>query len=111
MDSLNKNRAVLGFYFVLFVWFGLVSEGRVEQEHMTTVRFHRSISEFFYLVNILMINFKDKTGRSFLVCSARRRGEALYHSYGRYEEPLNGSLLFMSSNEVRSILVCGTGLH
>lgn len=34
-----------------------------------------------------------------------------YRSYGRYEEPLNGSVLFMRSNEVRSILVCGTGLH
>lgn len=45
------------------------------------------------------------------VLCARVRSEALYHSYGRYEEPLNGSLLFMGSNEVRSILVCGTGLH
>lgn len=47
----------------------------------------------------------------FLSCARLRKSGLFYISYGRYEEPLNGSLLFMSSNEVRSILVCGTGLH
>lgn len=47
---------------------------------------------------------------------ARTRAKVFFffffnRSYGRYEEPLNGSVLFMGSNEVRSILVCGTGLH
>lgn len=46
-----------------------------------------------------------------LFCARLRKSGLFYVSYGRYEEPLNGSLLFMSSNEVRSILVCGTGLH
>lgn len=46
-----------------------------------------------------------------LFCARLKKSGLFYISFGRYEEPLNGSLLFMGSNEVRSILVCGTGLH
>lgn len=106
--SLNKDRDVFGFYFVLFALCLQAGWNINTRDNSEIAQINLLL---FYLANMLMTDFKGSRGRSFPVFCARRRGEALYRSYGRDEEPLNGSLLFMSSNEVRRILVCGTGLH
>lgn len=106
--SLNKDRDVFGFYFVLFALFPKAGWNGNTRDNSEIAQINFLL---FYLANMLMMDFKGRWGRGFPVFCARRRGEALYRSYGRDEEPLNGSLLFMSSNEVRRILVCGTGLH